>query len=240
MVLSILTRPVIDPIAPLIVLLFSLVVHKANWSLTARRIGLYVVVYAVLMTPWWMHNYQKYGSFVRLNLGDGSALVAGSICPAMDEGVQRHVRMQPECVDFGTYADPIVANDARRAAVLHYARRAPAEFAELMLRKAGAFWRPWVYTEGIGAQGIALVSYGSMLLATGVFLTLRWRDHRSRLAPIILTAAYMTVIHAIGYSYIRYRLPLEPFLIAIASFAFVTLASQRARTTVSQVSQTAS
>ena len=30
------------------------------------------------MTPWWLHNYKAYGSFVRLTPGAGVALYAGN------------------------------------------------------------------------------------------------------------------------------------------------------------------
>ena len=30
------------------------------------------------MTPWWVHQYEKYGEFVRLNLGDGIVLFSGN------------------------------------------------------------------------------------------------------------------------------------------------------------------
>lgn len=70
LVLAILTRPALDYLAPLLMLAF-LFSARESLALTGRRLALYALVYAVLMAPWWYHNYRAYGQFVRLDLGDG-------------------------------------------------------------------------------------------------------------------------------------------------------------------------
>ena len=217
-VLSILTRPIIDPVAPLIIVTFSLLVHGSSRSLCVRRVAVYLVLYTVLMAPWWVHNYHKYGSFVRLDLGDGHALVQGSICPLMDPGIQRYARTQPECIDFDTIADPQVRTNAMRAAVLHFARRAPLEFAKLSVLKLVGFWRPWLYTQNFAKRIAGLLSYGLVFLMSIAFFARNWRRYGALLSPVLILAVYLSLVHSIGYGYIRYRLPLEPFLIVIAGF----------------------
>ena len=66
-VLAVLTRPVFDLAAPLLIVAFALLVHRLSIVETAKRLAAYAAVYVALMAPWWLHNYRLYGSFVRLN-----------------------------------------------------------------------------------------------------------------------------------------------------------------------------
>ena len=68
-VLSILTRPTFDLLAPVLVVYFSLFIHRLTYGATAKRVASYAAIYILLMAPWWVHNYQAYGTFVRLHFG---------------------------------------------------------------------------------------------------------------------------------------------------------------------------
>src|ERR1041385_3174215 len=74
LVLGILTRPAIEFLAPLIIVYFSLAVHRESLLDGAKRFTMYCAVYVALMSPWWMHNYAQYSEFVRLNLAGGMVL----------------------------------------------------------------------------------------------------------------------------------------------------------------------
>src|SRR5438128_2349876 len=63
-VLSILTRPAIDLLAPLLAIYFAAVVHRFAASAILRQCLIYAAIYCALMTPWWIHNYATYGAFV--------------------------------------------------------------------------------------------------------------------------------------------------------------------------------
>ena len=68
-VLSILTRPTFDLLAPVLVIYFSLFVHRLTYGATAKRVAGYAAIYILLMSPWWIYNYHAYGTFVRLHFG---------------------------------------------------------------------------------------------------------------------------------------------------------------------------
>jgi 4-amino-4-deoxy-L-arabinose transferase-like glycosyltransferase len=228
LVLAILVRPAIAPLAPILVLAFSRFVHGSDWQTAARRVAVYLLTFLVLMSPWWIHNYNKYGTFVATDLGAGKPFYYGNVCPEMDEGVQRMATGPSDCtIAFGKIANPIARNDSMQAAAFHFARENPAYFAKLLGVKFVAFWRPWVYTPSVPAKLAALLSYGVILVASLLFLIFRWKIFHRRLSPVILLAAYLCVIHTLSYSYIRYRLPVEPFMISMASFAIVSLRNWR-------------
>ena len=78
LILAILVRPTFDLLNPIIVALFVILVHKLNWIKVGKYLGIYLFSYIVIMSPWWAHQYYKYDTFVRLNLGDGVVLYSGN------------------------------------------------------------------------------------------------------------------------------------------------------------------
>ena len=95
-VLAVLTRPIFDLFAPSLVLLFALIVHRLSVTKALQQLGIYVLVYCALMTPWWVHNAKAYGSFVRLTPGSGTALYAGNNPLNRSGGDNLRRRLQPE------------------------------------------------------------------------------------------------------------------------------------------------
>jgi hypothetical protein len=77
-VLSILTRPAIDLLAPLLAIYFAAVIHRLPPPPSCAKCLIYAAIYCALMTPWWIHNYATYGTFVRLNLAAGENFYAGN------------------------------------------------------------------------------------------------------------------------------------------------------------------
>lgn len=77
-VLSILTRPAIDLLAPILVIYFAMAIHRLSAVTAARQVLVYGLVYCTLMAPWWLHNYRAYGAFVRLDLAGGENFYAGN------------------------------------------------------------------------------------------------------------------------------------------------------------------
>src|SRR5690606_30882552 len=74
LVISILIRPALDLLAPVLVAAVAIIVHRHGMASAIRRVGGNALVFVVLMSPLRVHNYAKYGEFVRLNLGDGLVL----------------------------------------------------------------------------------------------------------------------------------------------------------------------
>ena len=77
-VLSILCRPLGEIIFPIIITYFSLFIFKNKKEIFFLNLVKYFVIYIILMSPWWYHNYLKYGKFVRLNLGSNFVFFVGN------------------------------------------------------------------------------------------------------------------------------------------------------------------
>ena len=226
-VLGILTRPAIELLAPILVGYFAFAIHGLGVRGTARQLLRYGVVYVALMSPWWLHNYEAFGSFVRLNLGSGFLLYAGNN-PMNDSG-GGIVKVDWDNHKFDNVADPVERDQAYHDAAVAYIKDHPARFVELAWTKLIRFWQPWPYAteyKGWFYVVVSLLSYGPVLLLALIYLA-RWgRDDLLKILPILTFVAYLTAVHCVMVSSIRYRLPLEPLLILFASTVLSRFASK--------------
>jgi len=216
-VLSILTRPTLDPLIPLLILCFALVVHRMPFRAALRQLAVYAAIYCVLMSPWWLHNYRAYGAFVRLNLGGGLMLYTGNN-PLNRTGGALDSDRDP--ARFDNIPDPLIRDRAMWNAGADYIKQNPGSFVELAITKFVRFWRLWPYASDYATPlyvAVSLLSFAPVLALALVYLALwGWRD-RAVIAPVVLLAAYLTAVHMVLAASARYRLPLEPFLIILAA-----------------------
>jgi 4-amino-4-deoxy-L-arabinose transferase-like glycosyltransferase len=224
-VLGILTRPAIEPLVPVLVAYFAFSVHGLGIKAIARQLLVYAAVYVALMSPWWLHNYAAYGSFVRLNLGGGFFIYAGNNPMNQSGGGILSVDWNPI---FETISDPVARNRAYQGAAVTYIKEHPARFIELAWTKFVRFWQFWPYATEYRKPVYAitsLLSFGPVLLLSLCYLALWSSQDFRKILPILMFIAELTAVHCVMPSSIRYRLPIEPFLIVFASVAIRRMAS---------------
>jgi hypothetical protein len=170
------------------------------------------------MLPWWVHNYIAYDTFVRLDLGDGVVLYAGNNPRNQTGGGILGVDHDPDDLDLAGL-DPVARNAALRDAAISYIADHPGRFLEMAGIKFVRFWRLWPYAPEFQRPIIILasiLSYGSVLVLSIWFLIGHARGRWRRLSPILLFVAFLTMVHVVTIASIRYRFPIEPFLIVAA------------------------
>lgn len=219
-VLAVLTRPVFDLFAPLLVLLFALVIHRLPLTRALRHLGVYMIIYCALMTPWWLHNYKAYGSFVRLTPGAGTALYAGN--NPLNHSGGGNLGVDYDLGAFANITDPVERDRALRSAAIDYIVHNPRRSVELAGLKFLRIWRLAPVNDAYRSAGTVLVSVASFvpLLLLAGFGLFTQRHRLRRLSPILLFGLGYTAVHMILVGTIRYRLPLEPFLIVFAGAGF--------------------
>lgn len=216
-ILSILTRPTIDFLPPLLIVYFALLIHRLTLAATARRLLAYVLIYCAMLAPWWLHNFEAYGAFVRLNLGSGLALYSGNNPNNQSGGVSDAAM---DMTPFQTISDPLARDRAMRDAALSYIAEDPPRFLELAGLKFLRFWRPWPFAQSYAGPlyvVASLISFVPILALALAQIATSSRATLLRIGPIILFAGYLTGIHMIVVGSVRYRLPIEPFLIVLAA-----------------------
>ncbi len=223
-VLAILTRPIFDLAAIFFVLYFSVAVHRLPLRRTLANVGIYAAVYLVLLTPWWIHNYKSYGSFVRFNLAFGMVLYAGNN-PLNTTG-GGNIGEDFETKAFDHIADPVAHDRAMRDAAVRYMIENPYRTLELAALKFTRIWRLWPHHDSYSSRSAAIVTFLSFapvcLFALIYLLGWGWRD-ALRISPPVLFIGYCTAIHMLLLGTIRFRLPFEPYLVMFAAAGAVNL-----------------
>jgi 4-amino-4-deoxy-L-arabinose transferase-like glycosyltransferase len=222
-VLSILTRPAMDLLAPALVLYFALIVHRLPWRGAALKLVAYVLIYCAMMTPWWLHNYRAYGSFVRLNLGSGEVFYLGNNPLNRTGGGIYGVDGDLKPFEM---PNPVARNATLWKAGMDHVLEHPGRFVEMAAIKFVRLWRPWPYTDQYQSRFYivaSVLSFGPVALLA-LFYLLRWGWHElPRIAPVILFVGYLTGIHMVTIGSVRYRVPMEPFVVIFAAVAAARL-----------------
>jgi hypothetical protein len=174
------------------------------------------------MSPWWIHNYVKYDAFVRLSLGDGHVLYSGNnLHNTTGGGIANGLETDDlDSTIFDHLTDPILRNEAKKDAALKFIQENPARFIELAGKKFVRFWRLWPFASEYQSNTIifvSLLSYGNVLFLSLLFLFNHAKTLFRQLSPFFIFTGYLTLIHIVTIGSIRYRLPIEPFLIILAA-----------------------
>ena len=223
-VLGILTRPVLDPLAPLLLLYFAIAIRGLSIKAAAKYLAIYVGIYCVLMAPWWLHNYKAYQTFVRLNLGSGVALLSGNSPSNQSGGIDNN--LNATMAPFAEIADPVARDKAMQRAAVNYIKEDPGRFLIQAAKRFQRFWSPWPLTEEYSRPLYKLISFCSfipVLLLALVIVVLYGRTYFRRIAPLLLFIVYLNSLHLVFPASLRYRLPVEPFLIILAAAGAVHL-----------------
>ena len=218
LVLTVLIRPTLEPLMPVLVFLFAWLVHGRNAGFAVKRVAVLAVIYVVLMTPWWIHNYQRYGEFVRLSMGLGTMLY-NTNNPFITEGGRVYARDIDEKHGFAGMGG-IERSKAMRTKAVAFIRENPGRFIELAGTRFLRFWRLWPYTERYKTPltiAASVLSYVPILALALWFLARRLARDWRRLSPILIFTAFLTVVHMVVVASIRFRIPIEPFLIVLAA-----------------------
>lgn len=163
---------------------------------------------------WTARNYAKYGGFVPISAQMGYTLWEGF---TLD---REEVRRRPFEANAEARAMGIEGPQARGryflAKTRAFASQHPLAAAEIVVGKAFLFWRPFPYDPHTWWQRGALGVYYLVVFAFGIagfFLVRR----RAAWAPIWALFLYLTAVHSVFFTSLRYRLPLEPFLCLLAA-----------------------
>lgn len=227
-VLSILVRPTFDLLAiPLLVVFCWRNDGALSWKRVARCVGIYVVVYIVLMSPWWWHNYEKYGTFVRLDLGDG-IIARLEQSPQFAKYGLDWPKLRPITKAMDHPKNPVRRNAQLRHAAIEYVRAHPLQYAKLCVFRFGRFWSPVIHQdEYFGHPKLRYAAFAMTVflyvLSLITLVSIR-RPLPRMLLPLLLTIGYLAAVQILTHALPRYRVPIQPLLYVLASGAVLLLA----------------
>ncbi len=229
-ILAVLVKPTFDFLNPVLVVLFVRYVHDGSWKKVIQYLFVYAISYMIIMSPWWMHQHKKYGEFVRLSLGDGIVLYTGN--NPLNRSGGGIVGTDVDMSSFNNEKNPVIRNNKMKRVAIEYIASNPDHFVELAGLKFLRFWRLWPYTQHYQQWYVVtafLLSYGLILFLAIGFMLRSGRRYFRKLVPIFALFSYLTLVHMVTIGSIRYRFPLEPFLIIFASYFLVDVLKNKAQ-----------
>jgi len=185
------------------------------------RLGVVFAAMVGMILPWTIRNYVVSGHVVWVASNGGINLIVGNHPEAT--GVY-------DGYDYEGYIDRMAAGiedqvERDRAAMREGMRLLimnPWRSIRLAWAKVRAFWGFYPEDAGRAEKWIGLCSYGPVLgLALwGTYVGRdRWRDE---LLFYLFFAAF-SLVHMIFFGHVRFRLPMDPFLIVLAGGGLVSL-----------------
>ncbi|PPR35200.1 MAG: hypothetical protein CFH25_00425, partial [Alphaproteobacteria bacterium MarineAlpha6_Bin3] len=74
---------------------------------------------------------------------------------------------------------------------------------------------------------ISILSYGSIFILSLIFIIFFSKKYLKKISPLLAIILFLTIIHIITISSIRYRFPIEPILVIFASFVIKQILSKK-------------
>lgn len=192
-----------------------------------QSLGFLLAIFLVL-TPWVVRNHRWHGTL--LLTSDMGKVLYGSLSASATGGTGGEYTRDvdfviPADIPPGSEAD---VNHSLARAAWREAAADPLHVVALVPRKCANMWRPWP----AGSAGLATAA-AALFLFPALFLVLlqarslgqRWR----RAGPLLLAVAYFVVLHGILMSEVRYRYPVMPALMVLATVATCTGLAHRRR-----------
>ena len=208
-------------------ILFALTAVFSCQRRRACRIGIAALAgLVVVMLPWWMRNHSVTGRFVPTTLQVGASLYDGlnaAATGASDMQFAPHFRRlelaeQNQSHDQSDIFEYRLDHRLQRAAIV-WARENPRQVLRLAAVKLMRMWSPWPNAEEFQhpALGLIMLTTYIPVVVIGIWSAVRFRRHGWAYLMCWLPAVYLTILHVIFASSIRYRQPAMLPLMVLAA-----------------------
>lgn len=239
-ILSIYVKSTADIISPFFIIIFCLVSKKFTLKKTFSFLSLYFLIYILLLSPWWYHNFIKYNSFVRLNLAANYHLYSGNNPKNKTGGGIGGIDVDHTIITNNKNDDFLEIDNKYKVEAFKFIKENPYEVTTLYLKKFVRFWRLYPYEmpdeyipkdidyldafnvreyNKIEYKVVSFLSFGSILLLSLIFIIFFSKKYLRKIFPFLIMISLYTIIHVITIASIRYRYPIEPILIIFAAYA---------------------
>lgn len=193
---------------------------------TAVALGAFLLVYS----PWMLVNYRYFRSFIPSpTIGSGLLLYQTGLRITMPDDEERWAYVKSEILHkYHTLpgrppADRLAGDEYLKAEGVRMIKENPSGYARIVWYNFKRFWQFYPgsmvqvdSSDSMFYRTVGLLSYGVFFpfIILGLGLGLRRFSSLSALYGFII---YYTLVHALLYGILRYRLPMDPVLYAFAA-----------------------
>jgi len=214
---------------PFFVFLIAILQYRANQSLQRIFVTLMIsiIVFFSVMSIWWVRNYIVFGEFVATSKGEsGKVFYSGNNPKNSTGGGIGGIDVDLE--QFEYIKNPVLRDKAMWDAGIQWIKEYPKDWLALEVKKLIRFYRFTIYAEQYQAwyyKVLSIFSYGIIFILS-IYSLFRFRRQFWDYSPMLLYTFLLTGIHLVFIASVRYRLPIEPFMIILAAPVVQVLVSK--------------
>lgn len=217
--LSFLTRPSIMGLVGLLAVVVVIRV-RPRWQGLIPAAAMIGAAFLVAL-PWAVRNRRVTGKMIFSTCGVGASLYDGLGPQADGSSDMSFLHSMPELAGFSE----VERDRYLRAKALEAARERPRRVLVLAIVKAYRFWAPMPNSKSFRG---AVYTACSLVAVLPIYLLAMWgllrRAMRRRdLAVLLAAPLYFTLLHMVFVASTRYRAPVMPFVVIIASAGIASL-----------------
>jgi hypothetical protein len=210
---------------PPIILLSMLFIKKVTLKDFFKIFVLSFSFYFLILSPWWIRNYLIFQEFIPLTTSSSFNLYLGNNSNNFLGGNSGD-DADPQFISM-VNALPNELDKSRIYKEVAYAfiKDNPERFINLSTLKFFRFWNVIPNAESYNTgyfKYVSIISFGPVLFFSLLGILIN-RSFFKNLIPIYILIIYFTLLHTITIASLRYRLPIEPFLILLSSAAFINI-----------------
>lgn len=217
---AILTRAVSLSYAPAIILWLLLVMP--NLKMRFAAIATIMISAAVVVAPWSIRNTYVHGTFVLTSTQGGSEFNKGNNPMATGILAYDHAYFSENLQQ--RYPRERYPNEARRSSLyqadaLDFISKNPGRFIELCFIRFTELWKLYSPRVPITSSLAVIGSFGVALPFFVIQAVRRGWQRRPEMLLLLIIVCH-TAVHVVYTSIVRYRVPIEPFVIIMAIQGF--------------------
>jgi len=224
LVFSIYSKATMTILPPFLLATFAFL-NKKDFGSVLKIFFFSFFAWMVLMSPWWIRNYTIFDRFVPFTTSSGANLYLGNNSFNKNGGCDWSKDVDLSLVKSIKKLPELEQNKRFKEEAIKFIYENPNRFIKLMWLKLKRFYNVQFNNENLRKSFlniISILSYGTVFVLFLVSIVLNLKEWR-KLSAIYILFLYFTLIHTIIIASLRYRLPLEPFMILMASCSFVYL-----------------
>jgi len=210
-----LCRPTIA-LYPVMLFFYIAVYLRPDFFKTFKLGSVMLLVFVLIMAPWWVRNYREYGEFIPLAASSGNPMLQGTYID---------YRQTPENVVY--YKLGRNAYETNKTEVEVAKKRIREGFEKdfwgylkwYTIWKTYYFWGTifyWKHFFGIGHNSVLIYHYALLTGFAGILL-LMLRQPLKYILPVMVIL-YFNVVHCVYMAFDRYAFPVVPLLSIFCSY----------------------
>lgn len=203
---------------PFVLLLFIYFAYR-NKKKVLPVVAIFSVTFILVMTPWWLRNMNVFGKFVLTSEGySGHVFYAGN--NPLNKSGGGIGGADVDYSQFEHIKDLEERDKTMWQAGIEWIKNNPKDWLILEFRKFQRFFSLTFYAPAYDKwyyNLVSILSYG-VILVIFLYSLFFIKPHFKELSLMFLVSMLTVGIYMVFIASIRYRLPIEPFMIVVASF----------------------